>query len=57
MNQLQFKKMVIEKLFGITKLGIGIRSKVTVEGHEVMKNLSKPRDQILMSIDVYADYL
>ena len=28
---------------------------ITVGGHEVTRNLSEPRDQTLMHIDVYAD--
>ena len=32
-------------------------SVITVGGHEVTRNLSEPSDQIVMHIDVYADYL
>ena len=32
-------------------------SVITVGGHEVTRSLSEPSDQILMHIDVYADYL
>ena len=45
------------KRFEITKLGARIKSIITIGGHEVTKNLSKPSDQTLMYIDVYADYL
>ena len=50
-------KMVTGKPFGITKIGARIMSIITVGGHEVTKNLSKPSDQTIMHIDVYADYL
>ena len=32
-------------------------SKITAGGQEVTRNLSEPRDQTIMHIDVYADYL
>ena len=50
-------KMVMGKPFGITKIGAGIMSIITVGGHEVTRNLSEPSDQTIMHIDVYADYL
>ena len=50
-------KMVTGKLFGITKIGARIMSKITVGGHEVTRNLSEPSDHTIMHIDVYADYL
>ena len=49
--------MVTGKPIGITKIGARIMSIITVGGHEVTRNLSKPSDQIRMHIDVYADYL
>ena len=45
-------KMVTGKLFGITKIGARIMSKITVGGHEVTRNLSEPRDQTIMHIDL-----
>ena len=50
-------KMVTGKPFGITKIRARIMSIITVGGHEVTRNLSEPSDQILMHIDMYADYL
>ena len=50
-------KMVTGNPFGITKIGAGIMSIITVGGHEVTRNLSKPSDQTILHIDVYADYL
>ena len=52
-----FLKMVTGKPFGITKIGSKIMSIITVEGHEVTRNLSESSDQTIMHIDVYADYL
>ena len=49
--------MVTGKHFGITKIGAGILSRITVGGHEVTRNLSDPSDQTLMHLDVHADYL
>ena len=45
------------KTFGITKIRARIRSKFTVGGHEVLRNLSEPSDQTLRYIDINADYL
>ena len=50
-------KRLTGKPFGITKIGARIMSKITVGGQEVTRNLSEPRDQTIMHIDVYADYL
>ena len=50
-------KIVTGKPFSITKIGARIMSKITMGGHEVMRNLSEPSDQTLTHIDVYADYL
>ena len=50
-------KMVTGKPFGITKIGARIKSIITVDGHEVTRNLTEPSDQKIMHIDVYADYL
>ena len=50
-------KMVMGKPFGITKIGARIMSIITVGGHEVTRNLSEPKGQTIMHIDVYADYL
>ena len=50
-------KMVTEKPFGITKIGVRIMSIIIVGGHKVTRNLSEPSDQTIMHIDVYADYL
>ena len=50
-------KMVTGKPFGISKIGARIMSIITVDGHEVTRNLSEPSDQTIMHIDVYADYL
>ena len=50
-------KMVTGKPFGITKIGTRIMSIITVGGHEVTRNLSESSDQMIMHIDVYADYL
>ena len=50
-------KMVTGKPFGITKIRARIMSIITVGGHVVTRNLSKPSDQKIMHIDVYADYL
>ena len=44
-------KMMTGKPFGITKNGARIMSIITVDGHEVTRNLT------IMHIDVYADYL
>ena len=41
----------------ITKMGARIMSIITVGGHEVTRNLSKPNGQTLMHICVYADDL
>ena len=49
-------KMETGKLFGITKIGERIMSIITVGGHEATMNPSGPNEQILMHIDVYADY-
>ena len=49
--------MVTGKPFGITKIGARIMSIITVDGHEVTRNLSEPSDRTIMHIDVYADYL
>ena len=49
--------MVTGKLFCVTKIGPRILFIITVSGHEVTRNLSEPSDQLLMHIDVYADYL
>ena len=48
-------KRLTGKPFGITKIGARIMSKITVGGQEVTRNLSEPRDQTIMHIDVYAD--
>ena len=45
------------KPFGITKIGARKMSLITVDGHEVMRNLIKPSDQTLIHIDVYVEYL
>ena len=45
------------KPFGVTKIGVRIKSIITVGGHEVTRNLSEPSDQKIMHIDVYADYM
>ena len=50
-------RRVTRKPIGITKIGARIMTKITVGGHEVTRNLSEPKDQTLMHIDVYADYL
>ena len=47
--------MVTGKPFGITKIGARKMSTITVSGHEVTRNLSEPRDQTIMHIDVCAD--
>ena len=49
--------MVTGKPFGINKIGARIMSIITVDGHEVTRNLSEPSDKTIMHIDVYADYL
>ena len=41
----------------ITKIAARIMLIITVGCNEVTKNLSEPSDQLLMHIDVYADYL
>ena len=51
------RKMVTGKPFGITKIGARIISIITLGGHEITRNLSKPSDQTIMHIDVNADYL
>ena len=50
-------KMMTGKAVGITKIGARIMSIITVGGHEVTGNLSEPSYQMIMHIDVYADYL
>ena len=50
-------KRVIEKPFGITKIGARIMSIITVGSIEVTRNLSEPSDQTIMHTDEYADYL
>ena len=47
--------MVTGKPFGITKIGASKMSTITVSGHEVTRNLSEPRDQTIMHIDVCAE--
>ena len=48
-------KMETKKPFGILKIR-GEISIVTVAGQEVMRNLSETNDQIIVHIDVYANY-
>ena len=48
-------KMETGKPFGILKIR-GEMSIVTVAGQEVMRNLSETNDQIIVHIDVYANY-
>ena len=50
-------KMVAGKPFRITKIGVRIKSIITVGGHEVTRNLSEPSNQTLIPIDVYINYL
>ena len=40
-----FLKMVIGKPFGVTKIAARIRSKITVAGHELTRNLNELSDQ------------
>ena len=56
-SKLQHLENGERKPFGITKIGARIMSIITVEGHEVTRNMSEPSDQTLMHTDVYADYL
>ena len=50
-------KVVTGRPFGINKIGCRIISIITVSSYEVLRNLNELRDQTLMHIDIYADYL
>ena len=43
--------------FGMVPQGSKIQSKISVAGHQVIRNLSEPSDFVLMHLDTYADYL
>ena len=50
-------KVNSEKIFGLTREGLKIRSIKLVAGHQVVKNLSEPSEITAVHLDVYADYL
>ena len=45
------------KTFGMVPQGTKIQSIISVAGHQVIRNLSKPSEFTLMHLDTYADYL
>ena len=49
--------MISGQRFGIVPQGSKIQSKISVAGHQVIRNLSEPSEFTLMHLDTYADYL
>ena len=45
------------KLFGMVPHGSKIQSKISVAGHQVIRNLSETSEFTLIHLDIYADYL
>ena len=45
------------KTFGLTREGTKIMSIISVAGHQVVKNLSRPPEITLEHLEIYADYL
>ena len=43
--------------FGMVPQGSRIQSIISVAGHQVISNLSKPSEFTMMHLDAYADYL
>ena len=49
--------MISGKTFGMVPQGSKIQSIISVEGHQVIRNLSEPSEFTLMHLVTYADYL
>ena len=57
-SSLSMKLFVISgQTFGIVPQGSKIQSKISVAGHQVIRNLSEPSEFTLMHLDTSADYL
>ena len=47
----------LRQRFGMVPQGSKIQSRISVAGHQVIRNLSEPSEFTLMHLDTYADYL
>ena len=57
-SSLSMKLSVISgQTLGMVPQRSKIQSKISVVGHQVVRNLSEPSEIILMHLDIYADYL
>ena len=57
-SSLSMKLNVISgKTFGMVPQGSKMQSKISLAGHQVIRNLREPSEFTMMQLDIYADYL